>query len=98
MYDPDNSTFEIGKAVVVCIKVQLDFEALPESCAVYIATEAERKFVANSTGDQNKLAELREDKRAAYIELKKDDMRFTDLNIKTNPNVQAITTGIRPAF
>lgn len=98
LYDPENSTFEIGKSVEVEIKVQLDFEDLPESAGIYIATRAERKFVANSTGDQNKLAELREDEKYALTELKKDDMRYIDLNVNTNPNVVAVTNGIRPAY
>lgn len=97
LYDPENSTFEIGKSVDVDIKVELNFENLPEIAAQYIAAKAEAKFVSNSTGDQNKLAELRQDVKEVYIELKKEDIANTDLNIKTNPGVIAVTTGIRPA-
>lgn len=98
LYDPENSTFEIGKAVDVDIKVQLDFETLPETAAIYIATKAEQTFVRNSTGDMNKLTAIAEDLKQALIDLNSDDIRYSDINAYDNPTVRNLLTGIRPSY
>lgn len=97
LYDYINTTFELGVSVDVDIKQLLIFENLPESAAAYIAAKASLDFVIDVIGDNNKIANLREEVRETKIDLKIEDIKYSDITLGTNPSVQGILSGIRPA-
>jgi hypothetical protein len=97
MYDPSESTFEIGTSIIVNIKQLLVFSEVPETVADYIAAKSSYEFVIDNVGDQNKLARLEKEVRDTLIEVRKDDIRYSDTNISSNPTVANLVSGIRPS-
>ena len=98
LYNYTETTFEIGTNVDVDIKVQITFEDVPESAAAYIAATAVYEFVRDKVGDNVKMQELKNDILATKIEVNKDNINYSNINVYNNPNVQIVMGGIRPAY
>ena len=98
LYDRSTSTFDIGESVIVNIIQQLQFDYLPENAAEYISDVAARDFVANKTGDQQKLKKIETDITFSYSRLNSENIKHNDVKLADNPNVQAVMSGITPAW
>lgn len=98
LYDYATSTYAIGANVDVDIIQQLQFEELPEVCAQHITVVAAHAYVRVQIGDETKMAELREEIKFTWSDLRTKDITHRDITLATNPSVARLMTGIRPSF
>lgn len=96
LYNQNEATFEIGTNVDVTLIQLIDFEELPELAAAAIAAAATVQLVLDLVGDNIKLQYLMEERRIAFVDLKIEDIKWTNKRVTTNPSVSALISGIRP--
>ncbi len=81
LYDRDNNTFVINKAIKVDITLYLDFEDLPENARDFIVMKAARKFQQRLFGS-TELSEFdKDDERQSWYDLLDAESDAADYNM-----------------
>lgn len=81
MYDLTNGTSEIGHDLDVVIRELVDFDEIPETAAEFIKESAALRFVQTYDGDRSKLAEVKENRKEAYVIFNADHIRNVGVNL-----------------
>lgn len=97
LYDTQNSTYSIAETVTVKLVRGLPFEDLPPNAQVLIAAEATVRFNLDYEGDRQKLEEAKAESRIARIELGREEIRNTDVNLFRRASTAAMLNRISTA-
>ena len=81
LYDKDNNTFNIGKAVTVDIVLLLDLEDLPEDARDFITLKASRRFQEKLVGSAELSEFDRDDEQQAWFDLLDAESDAADYNM-----------------
>lgn len=87
MYDLTNGTAVISSPLDVVVRELLDFADLPETAASYVMEAAAVRFVQTYDGDRSKLAEVKENAKAAYVVMHADHIRNAAVNLFTTDSM-----------
>lgn len=75
LYDTNNRTNVIGRAVDIRIVELVDFDDLPPTIAEYIGRRAKDEFFTDRGGSEPKLSKYNQEAQMAWIEAKKENLR-----------------------
>lgn len=92
LYDRENATFVISRTVKVDVISYLLWEELPLNAQLAIQYKAAQNFVGGNDGDADEFVRLRNEADLSFAELKRVDLRNTDLTARANPMVARVMT------
>lgn len=95
LYDRDNATFIIGKAVKVKFVDRWAIEELPTQAAAYIKAKAVYEFYRDEDGNEPKLSNYKAERDMAWVELKGEHLKSADLNFFAGASAAQMSRGYR---
>ena len=88
LYNPNKSTYNIGKAVTVDLVVALPYEALPQPVRYYVAVKAARQFAQNKLNNGQTNQYTAEDEIKAWVSVQEAEDDSDDLTLaEKNPHL-----------
>lgn len=90
LYDTKNQTFSLDDDIEIHLITQVDILDLPVSMYNYIKHFLAYDTFLNDDGDENKLNRLEKRYFTAWIQLKQDDLKNSDVNTRNSPTVAAL--------
>ena len=88
LYDRTNKTYRIDVPVYVDMVLELKFEELPETTRTYITARATRIFQAGYVGSAQVHEHIKEEERAAWVELLRAETEEADQTVFDNPEMR----------
>ncbi len=88
LYNPNKSTYNIGKTVTVDLVVALPYEALPQAVRNYVAVKAARGFAQNKLNNGTTNQFTAEDELKAWVSVLEAEDDSDDLTLyEKNPHL-----------
>lgn len=95
MYDNQNATFVIGKAVQVKFIDKWPIEELPPAAGAYIKARAVYEFYRDEDGNEPKLSNYRAERDTAWVVMKGEHLKNADLNFFDGVSAAQMARGYR---
>lgn len=98
LFDPINTTYNIGFAVKCEIQINMAIEDIPESVAQYIQAWAIHRFYVDDDGDADKANVYFNERNLAMVTAKNEQLRQMNLNANMSPRAASLLYRIRPSY
>lgn len=97
LYDTSKASYAVSKNVVVNLVRDVPFDDIPHNAQNLVASEAAVRFNLDYEGDTTKLGESRNEAQMARLELGREEIRNTAVNLFRRPSTAIVLNRIAGA-